>query len=325
MMHWCLVADDRERSVISHMQSIIDPPKGISKYNTQFKVERINIGDYAIMYRGRILAIIERKTWKDMAASIKDGRKRNVDKLLDLRKKTGCSIIYLIEGRAFPAPHRKAGGIMYKNMIAHLDHLMIRDGISYIQTSSTAHTALRLFTLAENMKSLHMTAGIDSEMKLNRSGGKSRNGGDGESKKGVIQLKEKIAKSEDAIIHEIWASIPWITEKTASLLIDNGRTVKQFLLGRVPADELAGLRYPSGAIVGTARAKKMLRAADPKATKIHRAVLLSIPKMGKTTVNKLLATHNMYELLQNPDMIDAKIDGKRIVSASAASNFRKYL
>lgn len=326
--HWCVFADDRERAVTTHMHALTDPAKGAGA-DTRLRVERINIGDYVIMYRERILAAIERKTWKDMAASIKDGRKRNVEKLLELRKNTGCSLIYLIEGKAFPSDKRKVSGVQYKSMMAHLDHLMIRDGISCIRTSNAEHTAKRIFSLVENMKTLgpqfYDAPGHGAAESASGVSGGAGDDGERQHSGGVAQLKKKIKRSDDAVLYGVWASIPWITEKTASLLIDEGKTVRQFLLGEVDRKELAAMRYPSGAIIGNARAKKMLKAADPGSTRIHAAVLRSIPQMGKTTVTRVLDKYSLAELLEDPLKLEFVENGRRVVNSTAVANFIKYM
>ena len=66
-----LIVDDRERAIITYLERL-----------THFKVERITVGDYAFVYKGKVILIVERKTLADLAASIKDGRMLNNLKLL---------------------------------------------------------------------------------------------------------------------------------------------------------------------------------------------------------------------------------------------------
>ena len=85
-----LIIDTRESKVVPFFED--------SYLNVTITIKQIQVGDYAICCDGNILFIIERKTWHDLAASIKDGRKENVNKLFLAREETGCKIIYLIEG-----------------------------------------------------------------------------------------------------------------------------------------------------------------------------------------------------------------------------------
>jgi ERCC4-type nuclease len=139
-----IIVDDREKAVIPFMAELSE------KYKIIYKVQRNQTGDYAIIYKDNILLIIERKTWADLAASMRDGRKENVKKLLNLREQTGCNLAYLIEGDATPSFTRKYGRLPVKNLRAHLDHLMFRDNIHVIYSKNELYTAERLFELGQN-------------------------------------------------------------------------------------------------------------------------------------------------------------------------------
>jgi ERCC4-type nuclease len=313
-----ILVDDRERKVISHMDSECGNIKDIP-----FFVERLTVGDYAIMYRGVLLVAIERKSWKDMAASIKDGRKRNVSKLLEIRESTSCSLVYLIEGRAFPNPKRKTGGIRYKNLQAHLDHLMFRDNISHVQTANTKHTARRLFEMVTNLKSMGVATDIDKKMGGIRDQ-VAKSGGD------TAKLKKKHTKTDDVHRYEIWEAIPWITSKTASLIIDDGVSIRQFLAGEVEVDTLAALRYPSGVLVGKIRAKKML-AVTREGAKSHEAVLRAVPTVGKTIAQAILKVRGLLEWLEmDPDDVTDELEklkksNRRAVNDRSVKNLLKFL
>ena len=92
-----LIIDDREHNVIPFFNTAVIPP------NISYKVSRINYGDYSLVYEDKIIFIIERKTWKDLAASLKDGRSKNIQNLLKIREDTNCILIYLIEGNPIPS------------------------------------------------------------------------------------------------------------------------------------------------------------------------------------------------------------------------------
>ena len=139
-----LIIDDREKHVIEFIDS------ASQKYKIKCTIKRLEIGDFAICYKNHILLIIERKTWKDLSASLRDGRKNNVEKLITLRNKTKCQIAYLIEGKIAYKPDYKIARIPYKNLRAHLDHLAFRDTIHMIQTGSVSDTASRLCELCQN-------------------------------------------------------------------------------------------------------------------------------------------------------------------------------
>ena len=49
----------------------------------EFKRQRVTTGDYHILFNDQIYMSIERKTWKDLAASIKDGRMNSQHKQME--------------------------------------------------------------------------------------------------------------------------------------------------------------------------------------------------------------------------------------------------
>jgi ERCC4-type nuclease len=132
-----LIVDDRERSVIVYLKKLIN-----------IKVERITVGDYAFVYNGRVVVIVERKSLTDLASSIKDGRMDNNDKLLNAQKNHGCQILYIIEGSAYPNIERKIGRMPYKCLQGKLDSLLFRNNIKIIWTRDCEHTAKRLTGLS---------------------------------------------------------------------------------------------------------------------------------------------------------------------------------
>ncbi len=117
--------------------------------------EVLTTGDYVIQ-AGSYILIIERKTWDDLAASIKDGRIfANHKKMLDAAA-AGFRIMYLIEGRA-PEPSfasHKFGGITVDAMMAKLDHFAMRDNVWVEYTRSAHHTAQRLIELGKHLSTL---------------------------------------------------------------------------------------------------------------------------------------------------------------------------
>ncbi len=143
-----LVVDDRERAVIPHLED------QSHDFRIAYRVQRMEVGDYALTYRGHVVFIIERKTWEDLAASMRDGRKDNIQKLLKLRTETKCQIIYLIEGSNLIRPKTLVARIPFKNLRAHLDHIAFRDAVHLVYTTDVKNTAFRLFELVSNYSSI---------------------------------------------------------------------------------------------------------------------------------------------------------------------------
>lgn len=83
-----LHVDNRERAVIENLDDVV------------FEIAPLNVGDFQFWEDDRLLMVIERKTYADLAASIKDGRYAEQKFRLDeLRTSSGCSVVFFIEGK----------------------------------------------------------------------------------------------------------------------------------------------------------------------------------------------------------------------------------
>jgi ERCC4-type nuclease len=127
-----IVVDDREKQVIPYFE----------EYTIKVNVGRVTTGDYSIIIRDpdnpkkfKPVVIFERKTWKDFADSIKDGRMENNQNLHEFRQKYNCRIIFIVEGQPFPADNRKFRGIPFKNIQKKIDRMMLADEVSNYSNS----------------------------------------------------------------------------------------------------------------------------------------------------------------------------------------------
>lgn len=276
-----IIVDDREQAVIPHFNNFTTPP------NITFKVERVNVGDYSVLYKGHILMIIERKSWKDLASSIKDGRKDNVNKMLKLREETGCQLFYLIEGNPLPKPTTKFCRIPYKNLRSHLDHLIIRNNIHVIHSKDQKNTVERLFELVQNYLTIKPSPLLKFEETAPDKVG------------GLDKLKEKQVVSEDSIVYKIWCCVPNITEKTSALFINQGYHIADLILGNITEEQIYSLKYDNGYIIG-ARSKKIWNGSRIKNTnnKHFSNMLTQINGITKKTADIILDTISFEELLK---------------------------
>lgn len=278
-----IIVDDREHTVIPYFKEY--------KCNTispiTYCVKRINVGDYSIVYKERILMSIERKTWKDLAASIKDGRKDNITKMIKLRNDTSCQLFYLIEGNPLPNPSTKFCRISYKNLRSHLDHLSLRDNVHIIHSKNQKNTVDRIFELVKNYLTIKpsqlLTIGTGEIIAGNA----------------IEKLKEKLILSEDAINYKIWSCLPNITEKTASLFINKGYHIADLILGNITQDQIYAFKYENGYIIG-ARSTKIWNGSRIKDinNKYFNKMLTQIRGVTKKTATIILSTISIENLLK---------------------------
>lgn len=207
-----LIVDDRERGVIPYLKKIIN-----------VKVERITVGDYAFIYNGKVIVIVERKSLSDLASSIKDGRMENNDKLLHAQKTDGCKILYIIEGSAYPNLERKICGIKYKCLQGKLDSILFRHDIKIIWTKDCYHTATRIAGLFSTFTKFAKEGVFTSDKceKTNNTQNRKEN-----SYEKVIKLNR--AKSVDSIHINMLTKIKGISHKTAMAVLNHYNIIQLF-------------------------------------------------------------------------------------------------
>lgn len=277
-----LTIDDRESKVIPFFKE--EYP------DIELEVKRIQVGDYVISFNDIILFVIERKTWSDLASSIKDGRKENVNKLINLREKTNCKIVYLMEGKSRFAAAKKIGRIPYKNLQAHLDHLIMRDNIFVIHSSSLEDTVDRLIEFMKNYLSLNIVHPLNATL--------SAEGGSAESSKETHMniLTTTIPKTDLEIMYKIWNCISNVTDKTATLFIEKEIHISDILLNKIPKTDISTMKYPNGSIIGK-RADKIIKTSNDVFT--HKKMLACCPMVTKETAALILETISFEDLLEN--------------------------
>jgi ERCC4-type nuclease len=78
-----------------------------------FDIKQLDIGDILYDYEGQPIALVERKTWADYAASITDKRSKNQALRMKEMKKENPNliVIYLVEGGKIDKDHKFRNGI----------------------------------------------------------------------------------------------------------------------------------------------------------------------------------------------------------------------
>ena len=270
-----IVVDDREQAIIPFFKEFEFSP------NITYLVSRITTGDYSILYKDKILFIIERKTWKDLASSIKDGRKNNVEKLLKLREETGCKILYLIEGNPLPSPNSNFCRIPYKNLRSHLDHLSFRDNIHITYSKDAKNTVERIIEIIKNYLTI-------TPSPLHIYDDDSKNGG-------IEKLKEKKVISHESVVYKIWQCVPNITEKTSCLFAETYH-ISDLILGKIAKDAIYSMKYDNGYIIGK-RSEKIWNSTRLTNIPIFIKMLTQINGITKKTAETILNNIDFEKLL----------------------------
>jgi len=312
-----LIIDDRERAVVPYLAEYS------GKTHIDYKIQRNEVGDYAITYLDYILLVIERKTWTDLSASFRDGRKENVNKLLELRERTGCQIAYLIEGNATPPSNYLYGRIPVKNLRAHLDHLAIRDGIHMLYSKDEKYTAERLFELCANF--------ITEKNIIKQIKQVSKEGG--EETKDLLKIDMGVAVS---YVEQILRCLPGVGSIISTVLAENNITLYGLYKEQYTVDDIAKLKYQSGSMIGVEKAKKitqgtvkLINSKSQANQKIHAKILMTVPLISKKAAEVILQHTTLALILDKKIDIDLlanieKAENKKL-GQKAASNIVEHL
>ncbi len=306
-----IVCDKGREEPVKWLENGLDCPY-------ELKIEQITVGDYAILKNGKIAISIERKTWTDLASTIKDPkRKANHSKLLKLREETGCSIIYIIEGTAFPSPSHKFSRIPCKNLTAYLHHLVLRDNCAYIQTKNVQHTAETIIQLADSLSTLKdkdIFGGDEAPVATNETSNAEDEPSNNENKpsnnenevsilneleetveipvtsstnqdtSAFDRLKQRDPLSTNVIIEAMLLAIPGITSLSMPI-IKKTITLRELLMNDV-TKKISELKYISGNKIGPKRASVINNGAKNVVT--HKKILASIPGVTDKTAHIIL-------------------------------------
>jgi ERCC4-type nuclease len=267
-----LYIDTREQGVIPFLFQI-----GEKFINIPYKITTLYAGDYAIFKGDSLLAVFERKTFSDLQSSMNDGRKENVNNLLDAREKTGCKLYYIIEGSPLSD---------CKKLYAHLDHLMVRDNIHILYTTNQQGTLIRLFELITNMTTLPQFQNVV--------------GSDGD-------IFTKKNKTPSQISKEMWLCIGGISINFVDEIITILGSLNAFF-NNEELYEIKDVKYPGGRKLQLSKIKKSRQ--DPKLLTKMLTCINGITSETAATILKNIELKDLNNPLQIENLI--RPNGKKI-------------
>ena len=195
--------------------------------------DNLDCGDFIIEHDGDVVVAFERKTWKDLLASIKDGRYRvQKDKML------GCigrdKMMYIIEGATDWTGN---GTGLYldvdrKSVISSVINTQIRDGIRVVSTKGLDDTCEFL---------IQVLARIAKEPSKYV---KNQDSGENAATKDDYIAKHKVNSADDLFFYQM-TQVPGISAKTAAAFVKEFGTMKGFydrLLGIGEGERLGVLK-----------------------------------------------------------------------------------
>lgn len=194
-----LVLDNRERELLTLFNDV------------PHTTENLELGD--IVFKGpdgSIIAVLERKTWGDLAASIKDGRYHNQKKRL-LETYPLHKIGYIIEGSGDfnDTEDVLLNGITKKTLLSCVYKTTLRDGIRVFRTVSISDTVALVTGLMSRL--------LDDPDVF---------GGGGEAPEQIV--KHTVRNAGDFFLRAL-CQVPGVSKKTASSIVDKYSTVYNFV------------------------------------------------------------------------------------------------
>jgi hypothetical protein len=362
-MGFSLVIDHRETKVTSVMHIALEHER---YSNIRHELKELKKGDYAIVHKNsiggvaKVVAIIERKELSDYAASLKDGRHNNKDKLFEARNKTGCKIYYLIEGNMLSDKKSKYGRIPFEYIESSITALMVRDGIHVIYSRDQLHSCERLFDLVNCYARIMLETGeVSLDRSLALTLGNVITGGNPNPVEAGDTDEEELKDNEATETTEEPKDIEDPNAATDSTLFEaSEKTVAQMAMnmwqciggvavtlsgeltkicpiyGLRGADtvlEIQDLHYSNGRKVNKRTIdninefhrmiRKPLTSLGSKQKKLVNRVLCCVINIGPKTADILLSTYSLYTLSSLTDEIIIAKVGKKGAKIIEALNY----
>lgn len=211
-----LVVDHRERELFPLLSHV------------PHTLENLELGDIAFRAAdGSVITLLERKTWSDLAASIKDGRYHNQKKRL-LESYPAQKLGYIVEGPGDFADTEDVlvNGITKKTMLSCVYNTTLRDGVRVFRTNSIADTVSLVTGLMSRL--------VDDPAVFGDSGPPDE------------QIVKHTVRSPGEFFLRALCQVPGVSKKTASSIVDRYSTmygfVQQFSGVNNPGEKLKALK-----------------------------------------------------------------------------------
>jgi ERCC4-type nuclease len=291
-----LESDDREHEINTLLET-----HGGSTRKTDVHIKRLTWFDFAIYYFGELIFAIERKTWDDLAASIKDGR---IDNQLDgmkqiSEKNTNKKFvrILIIEGIL----HSQHGRIDAKNLIAKLDHIMFDKKIdNIIYTRDTKATVDRIYQLIDNypIDLTHIGEMSNEQVKNDI----------------LSQVKEPPGTEKEVI--NMMQGIPGVSWTIARLLVKNKWSIMDIMTLHGAAKLLSETVFPSGRKMGPQVAKKIVDGIATR--KCWVDMLRNVNGVTKSMAEKIITMYPYPEDWTKETLAKIPKSDKRVLGPAVA-------
>lgn len=337
-----LTVDNRETKVIPDIRTefelgpvfdnFVNPNN--EKIKTTYNVATINAGDYIIssrfMLNGEektlIHACIERKSFKDLAASIKDNRVDNIEKMARYRTESNCCLYLLIEGPHCPTYQTQFANIKYQQLLAVIDSLMIKDNVKVIHTPNKKESARRMKFLTESYAKVFerdILPKLLNDVEHNNIQHNRLFGGLTES----LGNANFTTDQQDLLtIIKAWSTLGGITKNTARIIQEH-YSITDFITGKITNETVNN-------IIDTQTGRKLSPGVINVLTKKYNLnntqsvkLLSCFPQLSQSSAGNLLLYKKLSELcnMTEAELAQQKINDKQKLGNKKAQTVYKFL
>jgi ERCC4-type nuclease len=258
MQLWC---DERERNgPIPHLPKL-----------DWIHIKTLHVGDFAITCGDNVLCVLERKSWKDLSASLKDGRYTHQ---IENMQRIECQRFFIIEGKMGFKPEHEIGGIAFYKLEAAVRKLIML-GFGVIRTKNEQHTAEQMVMFAQQYE-----REFPEKFKCDITGNSD-------------QILKKRVLSRDEILDKIWTQLPGISPTLLPVI--KPLNLKYFIMNCGQPDlikTVAAMKYLSGRKIGEKNATKICSTANDE------KILSAFPGISAATAKYILSHTNLRDFVQ---------------------------
>ena len=238
--------DYREKELIEHIEKIIEKEKTF--FDLSMETTNLPIGDIEVEGKDKEHSvIIERKTIRDLSASIKDGRYKEQSMRLSSSNYHNHNIVYLLEGSITSPIGFKNTLVDTQSLYGSIISLSLLKGFSIYRSGSIIDTANYICNLARKMNKTSVSMyykNISTEKDLEN----TIETPDSPPPKyeEAIKIQKKDNVTRENIGHIMLCQIPGVSNTTASAIMKEYGNISE-LVHRINADEceLQKLTYTS--------------------------------------------------------------------------------
>lgn len=212
-----IIVDNRERKLIPLIKSLNND----YGYNYEIVIDKLDIGDIIIKKDDEEIMIIERKSYNDLAGSLRDGRYQEQSFRLNSVNLHNHNIVYLIEGDRDKYSNRYSK-VPFSTLLVTMFCIQYYKGFCVFQTRNLVETAEYILRMSNKISREKKREGY--YLKNENSNMKEKSYSD------VIKREKKSNITPENIGEIILSQIPGISSKSSKAIMSHFESLHDMLL-----------------------------------------------------------------------------------------------